>query len=582
MAAPKSPVSIILLIIIISTKLTISLAQSQSNCWKSDRDALMAFKNAISTDTTASLSTWTNASDPCSGGWVGVVCHPLSGRVTQLTLQNPTPTAAYMEGSLSPSLADLSYLETLLITGMKRITGTIPQAFFRLSRLTTLVLDDNALSGPLPPTLPTKLNALSLSGNRFTARIPSLSLFTNLSTLSLSRNLFIGQIPPLPPTLQFLDLSFNSLSGPITILGVNRLTNLVLTGNRLSGPIPESIFRLPHLSELSIDHNQLTGNIPPKISALTTLAVLRLSNNKLTGRIPASLSQLNNLWDLNLSRNSLIGPLPVEFDKGLPSLSSLDLSFNKFSLKSVPNWIKDRKTLTDVRLASCGLQGPLPVFANPDILTTVDLSSNGFTGTEISNFLQRMPYLNSANLSHNLLRADVSTIRLPAQISVLDLSSNGLSGSLSRLLTTETRKFVQVLDLSRNDISGIIPEFRSGLGLEVLNLAGNKISGPIPDSISRVTGLERLDISRNRVMGQIPMGLGKLHNLQWLDLSNNGLSGPIPASWAANATLKHLSLRNNRLSGSIPQFRPFNVFPKAAYSGNKGLCGKPLPLCKAH
>ncbi|MCE3216957.1 hypothetical protein HAX54_009681 [Datura stramonium] len=87
-------------------------------CAEADRLALLGFKAKILKDTTDFLSSWTGT-DCCGGGWEGVECDPATGRVTRLILQNPSQRdpSIYMKGVLSPTLGDLHFLETMIISG---------------------------------------------------------------------------------------------------------------------------------------------------------------------------------------------------------------------------------------------------------------------------------------------------------------------------------------------------------------------------------------------------------------------------------------------------------------------------------
>ncbi|KAH6803177.1 Leucine-rich repeat family protein [Perilla frutescens var. frutescens] len=524
-------------------------------CSKADRAALLGFKASIWEDTTRILSTWAGA-DCCGGGWEGVECGG-TGRVTKLIMQRPPSSSQplFMKGTLSHSLSNLQFLEVLLISGMKHISGKIPNSFANLTHLKQFVLDDNHLHGTIPSSLGllTSLQTMSLSGNHLTGQIPSsLGNLRNLLHLNLAKNLltdFLGRL--------------------------SNLRHLVLTRNKFIGKIPIPLFSLSNLTELSIDQNLLIGRIPNEVGNLKSVSALRLSSNKLTGQIPDSIAHLHSLWNLNLSRNMLTNPLPnTAFGEGLPSLLSIDLSYNDLDLRAVPDWIRERE-LYDVQLAGCKIRGTLPNFTKPSFLTTLDLSHNYFT-KGISRFFSDMTSLQTVKISNNLLTSDLSSIILPTQISVLDLHSNQLHGSLSKMLS-KASKFMEVVDVSSNQISSSIPDFSSGLNIKVLNLASNKISGHIPSSVSKLAELERLDVSRNRITGTLPTTLGLLVKLLWLDLSANKLSGTIPESLLGVEALKHASFRVNRLCGKIPQGRPYNIFPAAAYAHNLCLCGKPLP-----
>jgi hypothetical protein len=68
---------------------------------------------------------------------------------------------------------------------------------------------------------------------------------------------------------------------------------------------------LKALTELNISYNNLTGPIPPSICDLTNLQKLDLSNNNLTGDIPAALENLYFLSAFNISNNDLEGSIPT-------------------------------------------------------------------------------------------------------------------------------------------------------------------------------------------------------------------------------------------------------------------------------
>ncbi|XP_062162896.1 probable LRR receptor-like serine/threonine-protein kinase At5g45780 isoform X3 [Alnus glutinosa] len=100
------------------------------------------------------------------------------------------------------------------------LSGTLSPSIGNLSHLQTMLLKNNQLSGPIPPDIGklSELQALDLSGNHFAGEIPSsFGFLTHLSYLQLSRNKLSGQIPKQVADLtglSYLDLSFNNFSGP--------------------------------------------------------------------------------------------------------------------------------------------------------------------------------------------------------------------------------------------------------------------------------------------------------------------------------------------------------------------------------
>ncbi len=63
---------------------------------------------------------------------------------------------------------------------------------------------------------------------------------------------------------------------------------LLLSDNRLTGPIPTELQYLATLKGLDLSHNQLTGPVPQALAHLPHLESLHLDGNALTGCPPAA------------------------------------------------------------------------------------------------------------------------------------------------------------------------------------------------------------------------------------------------------------------------------------------------------
>ena len=90
-----------------------------------------------------------------------------------------------------------------------------------------------------------------------------------VTELWLDENQLSGEIPP----------ALGSLP---------QIRRLSLTDNQLSGEIPPELGNLPNLRSLSLWKNRLSGAIPPELSRLANLRTIWLSNNRLSGTIPRS------------------------------------------------------------------------------------------------------------------------------------------------------------------------------------------------------------------------------------------------------------------------------------------------------
>ncbi|MFS7916248.1 putative non-specific serine/threonine protein kinase [Helianthus anomalus] len=120
-------------------------------CTEKERQALLHFKSYIHYDPHCLLTTWTSGeeekattNDCCY--WSGVTCNNQS-RVTSLDLGNN-----YLEGKISPSLLNLSYLNYLDLSS-NSFNGTIPMFIGSMTQLRYLYLGWNDFSGIIPSEL---------------------------------------------------------------------------------------------------------------------------------------------------------------------------------------------------------------------------------------------------------------------------------------------------------------------------------------------------------------------------------------------------------------------------------------------
>ncbi|KAK7355769.1 hypothetical protein VNO80_15031 [Phaseolus coccineus] len=318
------------------------------------------------------FSSWDFTADPCN--FAGVYCD--SDRVIALNLGDPRAGSPGLTGRLDPALGKLSALaEFTVVPG--RIYGPLPESlsglknlrFFGVNRnfisgeistklgelrsLRTIDLSYNQLTGRIPPTVGSlpELTNLILCHNRLSGSLPRFESHT-LTRLDLKHNSLSGSLPPnsLPPSLQYLSLAWNKLTGPIDhLLGrLDQLNYLDLSLNQFTGPIPDRIFSFP-LTNLQLERNQFSGPVQPvhqvsiptvdlsynrlsgQISPmLASVQYLYLNNNRFTGRVPASF--VERLLDasiqiLYLQHNYLTG-IEISPTAVIPERSSLCLQYN--------------------------------------------------------------------------------------------------------------------------------------------------------------------------------------------------------------------------------------------------------------
>ncbi|GMY32252.1 receptor-like protein EIX1 [Fagus crenata] len=229
------------------------------------------------------------------------------------------------------------------------LSGKIPSSMGFLSSLYVLVLSNNNLHGEIPSSLQncSFVKSIDLGGNHLSGNLP-LWIQSYIQIIRLRSNLFSGIIPRQWCNLQYLhilDLAQNNLFGgiPDCLDDLNTLVH----GSSSEMFVPNSRYiekaiivtkgreleydkTLGFVTIIDLSGNNLTGRIPDELTSLRGLGTLNLSMNHLTGNIPKNIGNLRWLETLDLSKNTLFGPIP-ESMSSLTSLSHLNLSFNNLS-----------------------------------------------------------------------------------------------------------------------------------------------------------------------------------------------------------------------------------------------------------
>ena len=380
------------------------------------------------------------------------------------------------------------------------LTGELPASLGSLALMTALRIGGNALSGALPKSLADlPLRELHYADTQLCTP-PEESFRAWLSSISSHEGTGV-ECAPLSDR-DILVALYEATDGPNWLNSDNWLTDaplrrwhdvytdaagrvksLLLTHNRLSGPIPWELGSLSDLAVLQLHGNRLSGPIPPELGNLSKLWRLELTGNwQLSGAIPPELGNLSSLEFLGLSKTSLSGPIPPE----LGNLSSLQF----------------------LGLSQTRLSGPIPPeLGNLSSLTELEVESSGLTGS-IPREIGNLSSLRRLRLYDNSLSGPI-----PSEI-----------GELSSL--TE-------IHLGLNGLSGPIPPELGNLSeLTEVNLQGNQLTGSVPPELGRLASLRVLHLGQNGGMsGSLPLSLTALRAIEVLMLVGTDLCAPAETSF---------------------------------------------------
>ncbi|XP_027354430.1 receptor protein-tyrosine kinase CEPR2 [Abrus precatorius] len=488
--------------------------------------ALLQFKSHLK-DSFNSLDSWNESDSPC--GFYGITCDPVSGRVTEISLENKS-----LSGDIFPSLPVLQSLQVLS-------------------------LPFNLLSGKLPSEITScsNLRVLNLTGNKLVGAIPDLSGLRNLQVLDLSANYFSGIIPSWLGNLTglvSLGLGENDYSEgeiPETIGNLKNLTWLYLGGSHLIGEIPESMYEMKALETLDISRNKISGKLSRSISKLENIYKIELFSNNLTGEVPAELANLTNLREIDISANNMYGSLPEEIGN-MKNLVVFQLYENRFS-GELPAGFGDMQHLIGFSAYRNAFTGIIPEnFGRFSPLESIDISENQFSG-DFPKFLcenRKLRFLLA--LQNNFSGTFPESYAACKSLKRFRISNNQLSGKIPNEVWA--LPFVQIIDLAYNDFTGVVPsEIGLSTSLSQIVLMMNRFSGKLPSELGKLVNLEKLYFSNNNFSGEIPPEIGYLKQLSSLHLEENSLTGSIPTELGHCARLVDLNLAWNSLSGNIPQ-----------------------------
>ncbi|KAJ4909443.1 Tyrosine-sulfated glycopeptide receptor 1 [Raphanus sativus] len=320
----------------------------------------------------------------------------------------------------------------------------------------------------------------------------------------------------------------------------NRVTAILLPSRGLSGTLPSSVLNLPRLSQLNLSYNHLSGPLPQGFfSVLDQLTVLDLSYNSFNGKSPFEQSSSPN------------GTTNQNFQ-----IKTVDLSSNLFQgdiLLGGSVFLQGALRLTSFNVSNNSFTGPLPSFictSSPQ-LTTLDLSYNKFTGN-ISQGLGRCSRLRVLRAGFNNLSGEIpKEIYNLSDLEELLLPANQLSGNINDEITRLTK--LRLLDLYFNQLQGEIPKNIGDLfNLRRLQLHINNLTGAVPVSLANCTKLEKLNLRVNGLGGTLSnVDFSRFQSLSILDLGNNSFTGDFPSTVYSCKNITAMRFAGNKLTGQI-------------------------------
>ncbi|EOA32750.1 hypothetical protein CARUB_v10016055mg [Capsella rubella] len=455
---------------------------------------------------------------------------------------------------------DLSGLHNLfsLDGSNNSFVGPFPSSLFMISSLQFLDLSHNQFEGPIDfgnTSSSSMLKQLDLSHNNFGGSVPkSISKLGNLFSLDLSHNNFGGPVPRSISKLlklDYINLSSNKLEGQVPHVSwrspnsseiftekcanfahnsfssfgesakLGMLELLDISSNSLQGPIPQWICGIIFVLDLS--NNHLSGSIPQCLSKSNNVI---LRNNSLSGSLPDLCIHDQQLQSLDVSHNNLVGKLPKSLIK-CSDMRLLNVRGNKIK-DTFPFWLGSLTYLTVLVLRSNAFCGPIynaSAYLGFPRLAIIDISNNNFVGSLPQDYFAKWPEMSLAwntpesekYLGDHFYRFHDDSITLVYK---------GVDMDFVKIFSG-----FKAIDFSGNQLSGNIPGSIGLLSdLRFLNLSGNAFTCNIPPSLANITKLETLDLSQNNLSGEIPQGLGKLTFLSYINFSHNHLQGLVPRS----------------------------------------------------
>ena len=349
-----------------------------------------------------------------SGSLPSGLFNPLVGKNLDrfsVQLQNNLELSGSLPSNLFPASTWASSSFSLLMDNTN-ISGPIPEEFFAgIPPIDELAFSAShtQITGPLPDYLfgpnwkPNRSLHIDLSNSKLTGTIPpgfiSGHMTSNQSVaymyVNLRDNDLEGTIPQnlLWNELDVVKKDSHSLASETASnmesqvldrvgLQATEQFQLHLTGNRLSGSIPDDLFALtlalsPSQVTTVVDlgYNLLNGSIPNRFldtfAPASASAEIMLNDNQLSGSLPQCSS--GRRYSLFLQNNAFSGPIPAAWDQC--GYLRINLERNVGINGSLPAGLFDETELQDFNAAHTSIVGDIPTITFGSSLRSLVLSN---------------------------------------------------------------------------------------------------------------------------------------------------------------------------------------------------------------
>ncbi|KAK6143771.1 hypothetical protein DH2020_024119 [Rehmannia glutinosa] len=481
-----------------------------------------------------------------------------------------------LHGSIPDFVAGYPKLETLALW-MNNFTGVIPGNLgYNQGLLQILDLSSNKLTGTIPKHLcdSNQLRILILRNNFMFGSIPeNLGTCYSLVRVRLGQNYFNGTIPSgfiYLPELNFLELQNNMLSGFLPENGKNnqtKLSQMNLSNNYLSGPLPLSLSNFTSLQILLLGGNNFTGPIPASIGELRQVVTLDLSKNLLSGEIPREISECVHLNYLDLSRNNLSGSIPQEISN-IRILNYLNLSRNHLN-ETIPQSLATMKSLTTADFSFNDLSGRLPESGQFSVFNATSFAGNPrLCGSLLNNPCNMSAITGPAKKSHSAFKLIFALGLLICSLvfataAIVKAKSFKKTGTNSWKMTA-----FQKLDFSVSDVLECVKDGnvigRGGAGI----VYHGKMPNGVEIAVKKLLGLNSINSHDHGFKAEIRT-LGNIRHrniVRLLAFCSNKDTNLLVYEYMRNGSL------GEALHGKKGGFLSWNMRYKIALDSAKGMC----------